>query len=439
LDIMRAVDLIEKKRDGGVLYRAEIEWLVKAHLRGEVTDYQVTALLMATFFRGMSGPEVVYLTRAFMESGTILDLSHIEGPKVDKHSTGGVGDKVSLILAPLVACEGVKVPMVSGRGLGFTGGTLDKLETIPGYNTNISLKRYAQIVEKVGCSIIGQTGEMCPADKKWYALRDVTATVASIPLIVASIMSKKLAEGIDALVLDVKIGSGAFMRTMEEAEDLAHALVRVGQQMNKPVRALLTDMSQPLGVEIGNANEVREVIEILRGEGDERLTELCVILGAHMMAAGGLIDDPRSGEEPLRKHLHDGSALAKFAEMVAAQDGDPAIVDRLDMLAEAPQSAPFVAPVAGYLDSIRTAEIGWAAMSLGAGRERAEDKIDPGAGITMHKRIGDRVEKGEPICTLRASDRDKLKAGLKRLTGVFTMEAEPPAEEPLVKKIVVEA
>lgn len=436
---MRAVDLIEKKRDGGVLYRAEIEWLIKAHLCDEVTDYQVTALLMAVFFRGMSGPEIVYLTRAFMESGTILDLSHIDGPKVDKHSTGGVGDKVSLILAPLVACEGVKVPMVSGRGLGFTGGTLDKLESIPGYNVNISLDRYAKIVERVGCSIIGQTGEMCPADKKWYALRDVTATVASIPLIVASIMSKKLAEGIDALVLDVKIGSGAFMRTMEEAEDLAHALVRVGQQMNKPVRALLTDMNQPLGVEIGNANEVREVIEVLRGEGDERLTDLCVVLGAHMMVAGGLVDTPEKAEAVLRKRLADGAALAKFAEMIEAQDGDPAILDKPALLAEATQSAPFIAPVSGYLDHIRTAEIGWAAMSLGAGRERAEDAIDPGAGITMHKRIGDRVEKGEPICTLRSGEREKLNNGLRRLMGVFTMEAEPPATAPLVKKVVVEA
>jgi pyrimidine-nucleoside phosphorylase/thymidine phosphorylase len=435
---MRAVDLIRKKRDGEVLRRHEIEWFVRAHVRGEVTDYQAAALLMAVYFRGMSGPEVVYLTRAFMESGATLNLDHIPGPKVDKHSTGGVGDKVSLILAPLVACAGVKVPMVSGRGLGFTGGTLDKLETIPGYNVNLPLARFAQIVERVGCSIIGQTKQMCPADKKWYALRDVTATVDSIPLIVASIMSKKLSEGIDALVLDVKVGTGAFMRTLEEAEDLAHALVRVGQEMGKPVRALLTDMNQPLGVEIGNANEVAESVAVLRNEGDERLTELCVILGAQMMAAGGLAKNLKRAETRLRKLLADGSALAKFREMVEAHGGDAGVIDDPTRLPRSALAADFVSPVGGYLSAMRAAKIGWAAMSLGAGRERAEDAIDPGAGVTMRKRIGDYVERGEPLCVCRAATRDKLEAGLRRLTGVFTMEAEPPAPTPLVGKVVDE-
>jgi len=435
---MRAVDLIRKKRDGEVLQRHEIEWFVRAHMHGEVTDYQAAALLMAVFFRGMSGPEIVYLTRALMESGTILDLSHIHAPKVDKHSTGGIGDKVSLILAPLVACAGVKVPMVSGRGLGFTGGTLDKLESIPGFDVNLPLDRFAQIVERVGCAIIGQTVQMCPADKKWYALRDVTATVDSIPLIVASIMSKKLAEGIDALVLDVKVGTGAFMRTREEAADLAHALVRVGREMGKPVRALLTDMNQPLGAEIGNANEVAESIAVLQNNGDARLTELCVTLGAHMLAAGGLETDLPRGETKLRRHLADGSALAKFRELVAAQGGDPRVVDDPALLPSSPLTADFVSPVAGYLYSMRAAEIGWAAMSLGAGRERAEDAVDPGAGITMRKRIGDYVERGEPICACRAATREKLDTGLRRLTGVFTMEAVPPAPTPLVGKVVDE-
>lgn len=436
--IMRAVDLIRKKRNGRVLWRHEIEWFVNANLKGEVTDYQLAAMLMAVFFRGMSGPEVVYLTRAFMETGAILDLSHVAGSKVDKHSTGGVGDKVSLILAPLVACEGVRVPMVSGRGLGFTGGTLDKLESIPGYNVNISLQRFTDIVSRVGCSIIGQTAEMCPADKKWYALRDVTATVSSIPLIVASIMSKKLAEGIDALVLDVKVGTGAFMQTMEEAEDLAHALVRVGQQMGKHVRALLTDMNQPLGKEVGNANEVIESVAVLRGEGDESLTELCLQLGAHMLAAGGVQPDAEKGVELLRSRLSDGSALAKFCEMVEAQEGDISFVEQPDKLAVAKEKADFFAPVSGYLSSIKTAEIGWAAMSLGAGRERAEDAIDPGAGITINKRIGDLVEKGEPICTCRAGNRDKLEAGLQRLRWVFNIEADPPPLSSMIKKVVIE-
>jgi len=436
---MRAVDLIRKKRDGEVLYRHEIEWFVQANLHGDVTDYQVAAMLMAVFFRGMSGPEVVYLTRAFMESGDIVDLSHVDGPKVDKHSTGGVGDKVSLILAPLVACAGVHVPMVSGRGLGFTGGTLDKLETIPGYDVNLPLDRFKQFVEQVGCSIIGQTDRMCPADRKWYSLRDVTATVASIPLIVASIMSKKLSEGIDALVLDVKIGSGAFMRTMEEAEDLAHALVRVGHQMGKPVRAVLTDMNQPLGSEIGNASEVVESIEVLRGEGDERLTDLCVALGAQMMSAGGMENDTDKAEAQLRGYLADGSALEKFGAMVKAQGGDGSIIEKPGKLAKSKIEADFLSPVSGYLDSIRTAEIGWAAMSLGAGRERAEDFIDPGAGITMHKRIGDYVEKGEPICHLRAFNQERITNALRRLTGVFTLEAEPPDPSPLVKKVIIEA
>jgi len=436
---MRAVDLIRKKRDGGVLRREEIEWFVQSHVHGEVTDYQAAALLMAIFFRGMSGPEIVYLTRTFMESGKILDLSHIPGPKIDKHSTGGVGDKVSLILAPLVACAGIRVPMVSGRGLGFTGGTLDKLEAISGYNVNLPLKQFSKIVDQVGCSIIGQTGEMCPADKKWYALRDVTSTVECIPLIVASIMSKKLSEGIDALVLDVKIGSGAFMQTNEEAEDLAHALVRVGGQMHKPVRALLTDMNQPLGWEIGNANEVAESIQVLRGEGESRLTELCLILGAHMLAAGGLESDIDRGLAMLRNHLSNGAALQKFGAMVRAQGGDPRMIDHPEKLPQAKEKTEFRSPVSGFLCAARTAQIGLAAMSLGAGRERTEDEIDHGAGITMHKRLGDAVERGEPICTLRAATKQRLDIGRRQLSGVFTIEDQPPVQLPLIRKVIVEA
>ncbi|NLH48883.1 MAG: thymidine phosphorylase [Myxococcales bacterium] len=435
---MRAVDIIRKKREGLPLTAAEIEWFVAANLRGEAADYQLGALLMAIFLRGLSPDEVGWLTRAFMNSGVVLDLSRLAGTKVDKHSTGGVGDKVSLILAPLAACAGLYVPMIAGRGLGHTGGTIDKLEAIPGYNPFLPLADFLDVVERVGCAIIGQTGELCPADRKWYALRDVTGTVESIDLITASIMSKKLAAGLDALVLDVKVGSGAFMPTLELAEKLARSLVRVGVQMGKPVRAVLTDMNQPLGREIGNANEVAESIEILQGRGDRRLLDVTLALGAHLLAAGGVEKNAERATARLRGYLENGQALARFVTMVAAQGGDTRVIEHPERLARAPLEKPFVATRSGYLTAVATTEVGYAAMLLGAGRERAEDKIDFGAGITVNKQLGDRVEAGEPLCFLRAGDENRLEAGRRRLAGVFTVGDMPPAPAPLVHRIVAE-
>jgi pyrimidine-nucleoside phosphorylase len=434
---MNAVDIIRCKRDGHELSGERIDWFVQANLDGRVTDYQLTAFLMAVFLNGMGQAEVAALTQSFMNSGDVLDLSHIVGPKVDKHSTGGVGDKVSLILAPMAACVGLFVPMVSGRGLGHTGGTLDKLEAIPGFNPFLTADQFARTVAEVGCCIIGQTDRMCPADRKWYAMRDVTGTVESIDLITASIMSKKLAEGIDALVLDVKVGSGAFMPTLERAVALAESLVRVGVEMGRPVRAVLTDMSEPLGYEIGNACEVEESIAILRGQGEARLTELCAVLCGHMMVAGGLTDDLDAATETSRATLHDGRAFEKFRAMVAAQGGDLSVVDAPAKLARATKHAVFAAPTGGILAAIDTAELGRAAGALGAGRARAEDAIDFGAGITMQRRVGDEVQAGDVLCELRASDQSRLAAGLARLQNVFTFQAEAPASIPLVRQVVI--
>lgn len=436
---MRAVDILRKKRNGLELSGEEIRWLVARNLTGEVADYQLTAFLMAAWLRGLSRRETAELTRAFMESGVILDLSGIPGPKVDKHSTGGVGDKVSLILAPLAAAAGLRVPMVAGRGLGHTGGTVDKLEAIAGYNPFLSPEDFTRVVAEVGCSIIGQTGGLCPADRKWYALRDVTATVESVELITASIMSKKLAEGIDALVLDVKVGSGAFMESMADAELLARSLVRVGREMGKPVAAVLTDMDQPLGVEIGNANEVAESIAVLQNRGETRLTELTLALTAHMLLLGGLAKDYQEAYAACRRKLENGDAWRKFVALVAAHGGDPAVVENPEKLPRAAYEADYPAPADGVLAAIRTADLGRVAMILGAGREKAEDKIDFGAGLTIHQRLGAVVKRGEPLCTLRAGNRERLAAGLAKLAEIFTLAEEAPPETPLIRQVITEA
>ncbi len=436
---MRAVDIIGKKRLGRTLTAEEIRWFVQANLRGEVADYQTTALLMAVCDHGLNAGETLALTHAFMESGAVLDLTGISGPKVDKHSTGGVGDKVSLILAPLVACAGLRVPMIAGRGLGHTGGTIDKLEALPGYDPFPPLDRFVEIVATVGCSIIGQTEEICRADGQWYALRDVTATVENIALITASILSKKAAAGIEALVLDVKFGSGAFMATIDEAEALGRSLATVGAQLGLRVRAVLTDMSEPLGREIGNANEMAEAIEILNGRGDRRLADLCVELGAHMLDVGGLEHDLAAGAAQLRGLLANGRALAKFGEWVRAHGADPAYVEHPERLPRAAAARDFVAPRAGFLILMQTAEIGRAARDLGAGRARVDEVLDFGAGITMHKRLGDRVAAGEPLCTLRAVTADRLAAAAERLTGAFTIGPQPPELRPTIRKVVAAA
>jgi pyrimidine-nucleoside phosphorylase/thymidine phosphorylase len=397
---MRAYEIIHRKRDGHAIPSGEIAALIRGFTDGEIPDYQMAAFCMAVFFRGMDGAEVEALTRAMLESGDVLDLSGIPGCKVDKHSTGGVGDKISLPLAPLVAACGVRVPMVSGRGLGHTGGTLDKLEAIPGFRVDLPVDRFRAQVAELGCCLIGQTERIAPADKRLYALRDVTATVESIPLIAGSIMSKKLAEGIDALVLDVKVGSGAFMKTLEDARRLATTLAGIGRGMGKRVSALLTDMSQPLGRAVGNALEVRESIELLRGGGPADVRALTVELGAEMLLLGGVAASLAEARGAIEAAIADGRGLDRFRRVVAAQGGDPAVVDDPSRLPSSTVLRDVLAPSAGVVEAIDTEGVGLAAMVLGAGRARVEDRIDPAAGIVVHKKLGDRVERGEPLCTL---------------------------------------
>ena len=397
---MRAYEIIHRKRDGQAIPAGEIAALIRGFTDGEIPDYQMAAFCMAVFFRGMDGAEVEALTRAMLESGDVLDLSAIPGCKVDKHSTGGVGDKISLPLAPLVAACGVRVPMVSGRGLGHTGGTLDKLEAIPGFRVDLPVDRFRAQVAELGCCLIGQTDRIAPADRRLYALRDVTATVESIPLIAGSIMSKKLAEGIDALVLDVKVGSGAFMKTLEDARRLATTLAGIGHGMGKRVSALLTDMSQPLGRAVGNALEVRESIELLRGGGPADARALTVELGAEMLLLGGVAATLVEARGAIEAAIADGRGLERFRRVVAAQGGDPAVVDDPSRLPSSTMLRDVLAPSAGVVETIDTEGVGLAAMALGAGRARVEDRIDPAAGIVVHKKLGDRVERGEPLCTL---------------------------------------
>ncbi len=422
---MRVVDLIERKRDGGQLTGDEIRTLIDAYTRDAVPDYQMAALLMAIFLRGMDADELAAWTDAMLRSGEVLDFSDIPGAKVDKHSTGGVGDKISLPLAPLVAACGVRVPMVSGRGLGHTGGTLDKLESIPGFSTRLPVERFREMVATLGISLIGQTEEIAPADRRLYALRDVTGTVPSIPLIASSIMSKKLAEGIDALVLDVKVGSGAFMRTVPEARRLAETMVAIGNGMGKKVVALLTDMSQPLGRTVGNALEVRESIEVLRGGGPADIRALTLALAEEMLRLGGA--DPAEA----RRALDDGRGLARFRQVVEAQGGDPRTVDDPDRLPRAAHVTPFAAPRDGYVTAIDARAVGVGAMCLGAGRARKEDAIAPGVGLVLEKRVGDRVARGEPLLFVH-HDGVGLDACHARLSDAFLIGDEAPAPLPLV-------
>lgn len=426
------VELIARKRDGGRLSDQQVERVIRAFGDGELADYQMSALLMAIFFRGMDDAETVALTRAMLRSGDVLDLSHIPGRKVDKHSTGGVGDKVSLCLAPLVAASGVRVPMISGRGLGHTGGTLDKLEAIPGFSVSLDVEAFARIVGEVGACMIGQTSRLAPADKRIYALRDVTATVESIPLIVASILSKKLAEGIDALVLDVKVGRGAFMKSEAEARALATALVRVGTAAGKRVIALLTDMNRPLGRTIGNAIETREAIDVLFGRGPQDLVECTMALGVEMLLAGEAARDPEEAREKLERALHDRSAARVFERMIEAQGGDPRVVEDTSRLPSAPVLLDLPAPRAGFVASVDPLELGLTAVALGAGRARADQAIDPVVGIELVRTIGDRVETGEPLARLHLRRPEDAKAARDRVLAAFTLSSEAPQETPLV-------
>ena len=396
----RAIDVIRKKRDGVELCRAEIEGLVNAYTDGKIPDYQVSAWLMAVVLKGMTRPETAALTDAMLHSGDILDLSSLPLKKVDKHSTGGVGDKTSLVLAPLAAAAGVAVPMISGRGLGHTGGTLDKLEAIPGFNVNLPVTEFRRVLEVCGCAMIGQTAEIAPADRKLYALRDVTGTVESPYLICASIMSKKLAEGIDALVLDVKTGSGAFMKSEKDAAFLAELMVETGERMGKQVVALITDMDQPLGNMIGNALEVVEVVKVLRGEGPEDLRELCLELAGWMLHLGGVSKSVAEGKQHSAGLISSGKALEKFRQMIELQGGDSRVIDDANLLPQAKHRTQVSSTKTGYLTSMQCEQIGTACVILGGGRERKEDSVDPSVGIVLHKKVGDRVAAGEPIATI---------------------------------------
>jgi pyrimidine-nucleoside phosphorylase len=435
----RAIDVIRKKRDAVELSSAEIEGLVNAYTAGEIPDYQVSAWLMAVVLRGMTRPETAALTDAMLHSGEVLDLSFLPARKVDKHSTGGVGDKTSLVLAPLAAAAGVAVPMISGRGLGHTGGTLDKLEAIPGFNVNLSVADFRRVLATCGCAMIGQTAEIAPADRKLYALRDVTGTVESPYLICASIMSKKLAEGIDALVLDVKTGSGAFMKGEKDAAFLAELMVETGERMGKQVVALITDMDQPLGKMIGNALEVVEVVEILRGEGPDDLRELCLELAGWMLHLGGVSKTVAEGKQQSAKLISSGQALARFRQMIELQGGDARVIDDSKFLPQAQHTMLVASAKSGYLASMQCEQIGTACVILGGGRERKEDSVDPAVGIVLHKKVGDKVSAGEPLATIYYNAEPLGQRARQLIEASCQIEDAPPAKRPLIHKVIGEA
>ena len=416
---MRAYDVIRTKRDGRKLSPEQIAFAIGGFTRGAIPDYQMASLLMAILLNGMDSRELADWTGAMIASGKVLDLSSIPGAKVDKHSTGGVGDKISLPLAPLVAACGVNVPMVSGRGLGHTGGTLDKLQSITGFRVDLTTAQYEKQVRALGCCLIGQTAEIAPADKKLYALRDVTATVESIPLIASSIMSKKLAEGINALVLDVKVGKGAFMKNRKDATLLARTMVGIGRQMKKKVVAVLTDMDEPLGVAVGNALEVKESIAILRGDGPEDIRTLTVELGAHMLRLGGKVKDLARGRGMILDAIRDGSGLRKFREIVVAQGGDPRLIDDPEKLPRAAHKEEILAPRSAYVADIDAEEVGVAALVLGAGREKVDDVIDPAVGVEVLAKRGARVGKGEPLARIHYNSAARLDESRERLRKAF--------------------
>ncbi|MFZ0062429.1 MAG: thymidine phosphorylase [Pyrinomonadaceae bacterium] len=440
---MRPQDVIRKKRDGQQLSGAEIEFFIAGITHDEIADYQVSALLMAIYLNGMNEAEQQALTEAMLRSGITLDFSSIAKPKADKHSTGGVGDKTSLIIAPLVAACGVCVPMISGRGLGHTGGTLDKLESIPGYRVNLSTKEFREVLERVGFAMAGQTAELAPADKKMYALRDATATVEAIPLIVASIISKKGAAGLDAMVIDVKVGSGAFMRDEARARALAKALVKTGNSCGIRTRALLTDMNQPLGRAVGNSLEVKECIELLRGEaepGARPVLDLSLELSAHMLVLTRVDDSLEAAHARLQRVLEAGDALERFRQNVAAQGGEARVCD--DPAAFLPlvsESIKVESPRSGFITEIETTEIGHAIVALGGGRVRIEDKIDPTVGFLAEKKIGEKVEKGELLGTVYARDQAKARKTVTRIQAAYIVSEASHSQRPtLIKEVINE-
>ena len=430
-------ELIAKKRDGEALSTEEIGFMIDGYVRGEIPDYQMSAMCMAILFRGMDDREILDLTMSMMHSGETLDLSPIRGVKADKHSTGGVGDKTSLVLCPMVAACGVKIAKMSGRGLGHTGGTIDKLESFPGFVTGISEERFFENVNRIGIAIAGQTAEVCPADKKLYALRDVTGTVPSIPLIVSSIMSKKLAAGADVIVLDVKCGSGAFMKTAEQARELAEGLTRVGRLAGRKCAAVITDMDEPLGYAVGNALEVKEAIDVLAGRTEAgELKELCLTLGANMLTLSGLAANEAEAREKLETTIADGSALKKLAEMVEAQYGDSRAVYDTSLLPDAAFKREVLSAEGGYVAHIEAEDVGLVSMHLGGGRVTKDSAIDLSVGVVLHKKVGDRVEPGESLATIHASDERKAAEAAELLKNCYTLSQSPVEKAPFIKAIV---
>lgn len=433
---MRMVDLIEKKRDGKELLESEINWLIDQYTKNEIPDYQMSAFLMATFFTDMTDREITALTLAMAHSGEVIDLSSIAGIKVDKHSTGGVGDTTTLILAPLVASVGVPVAKMSGRGLGYTGGTLDKLESIPGFKIELTEEKFIQLVNESQVAVIGQSGNLALADKKLYALRDVTATVNSIPLIASSIMSKKIAAGADAIVLDVTTGDGAFMKNLADARRLAKTMVRIGALANRQTMAVISDMSQPLGEAIGNSLEVVEAIETLQGKGPADLLEMCYVLGSQMVVLAKKADTLAAARQLLEAALTSGKALAKFKEMIRNQGGDETVVDHPTRLLTAPYQIPVRAKKAGIVTKLVANELGIAAMMLGAGRKTKEEAIDHAVGLKLHKKVGERVAIGETLLTIYS--RTEEVAEVVQLIEANIAIGETGIEPPLIHEIITE-
>ncbi len=433
---MRMYDIIMKKRNGGELSEQEIRFFIEGYTRGEIPDYQVSALMMAVYFQKMTEAETLALTMAMAESGDMLDLSGIKGIKVDKHSTGGVGDKTSLALAPMVAACGIPVAKMSGRGLGHTGGTIDKLESFSGFTTALTRENFIENVNRVGIAIMGQTGDLAPADKKLYALRDVTATVDNLSLIASSIMSKKLAAGADAIVLDVKTGSGAFMKREEDARALAEEMVKIGKNAGRKTVAVISDMDQPLGYAVGNALEVKEAIDTLRGRGPADFVELCLTLGSRMLMAGGRCADVSRARQMLENVIADGSACRKLAEFVEAQGGDAGMVSHPELLPKAPIVCPVPAPADGYVSRILCDEVGVCSLLLGGGRETKESVIDLSVGLVLCKKVGDPVKKGEPLAFLHAGDASKAQEAVRRYLGACMISDAPPAGTPFIKAVI---
>ncbi|MFN1835946.1 thymidine phosphorylase [Balneola sp. MJW-20] len=430
------VSIIRKKRDGESLSSSEIDYLIKGYTSGELPDYQMSAFTMAAYLNGLNKEESAQLTRSMLHSGIIVDLSMIPGKKVDKHSTGGVGDKLSLILAPIVASAGVPVPMISGRGLGHTGGTLDKLESIPGFQVDVDLERYKEIIDKHRLVLVGQTKEIAPADKKLYALRDVTATVESIPLIAGSIMSKKLAEGIDALVLDVKYGSGAFMKKQEDAMELGKTLVDIGLEFGKETVAYITNMNQPLGYSVGNWLEVEECIHALHGEGPEDILELSHLLSGTMIYLGGRAESVNEGISISKMQVQNGEAFQKWLDIVDEQGGDISVIRDPDSYVKAKFEFELKSPEDGYINEIDSFQIGMASLELGAGRKKKEDAVDPVAGIRLGKKLGDKVKKGETILTGYTNKPSVMETAVEILTKAVVITETKPKEEDLVSHVI---